>query len=136
LELLESPSGEYPINVYNDQNHVSIYTLYLRESTLGGEYSYLELNIEVCGNEEVTLVTEGDFLNYTFEYRSSSGMQSVKDIDTRFLSSSTLCPLTSLKIMNYDGSTYTDYEEDDIKFSNSLVLNVMTFYEMNKTVYI
>ena len=38
--------------------------------------------------------------------------------------------------MNYDGSTYTEYEEEDIKFSNSMVLNIQTLYELNKTVYI
>ena len=81
LEFLESPSGVFPINVYNDQSHESTYTLYLRETTLGGKYGYLKLNIEVCGNEEVTLVTEGDFLDYTWGYRSGSGMQSVKNID-------------------------------------------------------
>ena len=136
LELLESPSDVFPINVYNDQNHESTYTLYLRETTLGGKYGYLQLNIEVCGNEEVNLIKEGDFLDYTWGYRSGGGMQSVKNIVSKFQCSSKLCPIYSLKIMNYDGSTYTEYENDDIKFSNSMVLNVQTLYELNQTVYI
>ena len=88
-----------------------MYTLYLRETTIGGISNYLLLNIEVCGNEEVTLVTEGDSLSYTWGYRSASGLQSIKNIDQKFSCSSYLCPVTTLKIMNYDGSVYTEYQE-------------------------
>jgi len=31
---------------------------------------------------------------------------------------------------------YTEYEEDDIKFSASMRLDVWTYYELNKTVYV
>lgn len=42
----------------------------------------------------------------------------------------------SLSIVTFDGSSYADYLEKDISISTSLRLNIQTFFEMNKTVYV
>jgi hypothetical protein len=52
-----------------------MYTVYLKETTVGGKSAYVKLNIEVCGYETVSLVTPGDSLSRTWIYRSGSGSQ-------------------------------------------------------------
>lgn len=115
-----------------------MYTVYLREITLGMVSAYVQLNIEVCGHEKVTLVNAADSISKWYEYRSGSGAQYINrdDIINKFQSSSQLCTVQSYEIYTLNKGVYSLYTNRDVGFTKSYRMKVQTWYEMNQTVYV